>query len=168
MLRHKAYKYRIYPNKEQEVLITKTIGCSRFIYNHFLNLWNDEYSKTHRGLSYNACSAMLPLMKKNEATQWLKEVDSIALQSSLKHLSDSFSRFFKKQTKRPRFKSKKNPVQSYTTKNVNNSIAINGNRLKLPKLGHVRFAKSQEPKGAYIKCDHPKKSEWKVFCCLAL
>ncbi|MDZ7835559.1 MAG: helix-turn-helix domain-containing protein [Alkalibacterium sp.] len=59
MLRHKAYKYRIYPNKEQEVLITKTIGCSRFIYNHFLNLWNDEYNKTHRGLSYNACSAML-------------------------------------------------------------------------------------------------------------
>ena len=97
MLIHKAYKFRIYPNPEQELLITKTIGCSRYIYNYFLSLWNDTYAKTGKGLSYNACSAMLPQMKRNAKTTWLSEVDSIALQSSLKHLADSFTRFFKKQ-----------------------------------------------------------------------
>ncbi|WP_186819634.1 helix-turn-helix domain-containing protein, partial [Kurthia sibirica] len=66
MLRHKAYKFRIYPTKEQEVLIAKTIGCSRFIYNHFLGLWNETYTQTGKGLSYSTCSAMLPKMKKEE------------------------------------------------------------------------------------------------------
>lgn len=124
MLQHKAYKFRIYPNVDQKVLIAKTIGSSRFVYNHFLNLWNDEYSKTGKGLSYYSCSAMLPKLKRDENTCWLKEVDSIALQVSLKNLSDSFSRFFKKQNSKPVFKSKKNLVQSYTTKNVNGSIDL--------------------------------------------
>lgn len=150
MLRHKAYKFRIYPNQEQEMLISKTIGCCRFVYNHFLTLWNEAYSKTGKGLTYNSCSAMLPQMKKNEATNWLKEIDSIAIQSSVKNLANSFSRFFKKQNKKPQFKSKNNPVQSYTTKNVNNSITIIGNSIKLPKLGLVKFAKSREPKGRIL------------------
>ncbi|WP_099301812.1 IS200/IS605 family element RNA-guided endonuclease TnpB [Bacillus sp. Marseille-P3800] len=166
MLRHKAYKYRIYPNTAQEALIAKTIGCSRFIYNHFLNLWNEAYTSTGKGLSYNACSAMLPQMKKDDATIWLKEVDSIAIQSSLKNLADSFTRFFKKQNKRPRFKSKKNPIQSYTTKNVNNSIAINGSRLKLPKLGLVRFANSQEPTGRILNATIRRTASGKYFVSL--
>ncbi len=147
---HKAYKFRLYPNKEQAILINKTIGCSRFVYNHFLNQWNETYKETGKGLSFGKCSAQLPSMKKQEETIWLKEVDSIALQSSLKNLSDSFERFFKKQTKYPRFKSKKNPVQSYTTKATNVNIAILGNKLKLPKLGLVRFAKSREVEGRIL------------------
>ena len=71
-------------------------------------------------------------------------MDSIALQSSLKNLADAYTRFFKKQNKAPRFKSKKNDVQSYTTKETNHNIAIIDNRIKLPKLGLVRFAKSRE------------------------
>lgn len=147
---HKAYKFRLYPNKEQAILINKTIGCSRFVYNHFLNQWNETYKETGKGLSFGKCSAQLPSLKKQEETIWLKEVDSIALQSSLKNLSDSFERFFKKQTKYPRFKSKKNPVQSYTTKATNVNIAILGNKLKLPKLGLVPFAKSREVEGRIL------------------
>lgn len=60
--------------------MAKTMGCSRFIYNYFLNLWNEEYSRTGKGLSYHSCSAMLRKMKKEESTCWLKEVDSIAVQ----------------------------------------------------------------------------------------
>src|SRR5699024_1141008 len=101
MLQHKAYNFRIYPNREQRILIAKTIGCARFVYNHFLHLWNETFVKTGKGLSYHSCSAMLPKMKQDESTSWLKEIDSIALQSSLKHLADSFSRFFKKQTRKP-------------------------------------------------------------------
>ncbi|MDT2494366.1 IS200/IS605 family element RNA-guided endonuclease TnpB [Enterococcus avium] len=163
MLRHKAYKFRIYPNADQEVLIIKTIGCVRFVYNYFLALWNEEYSKNGKGLTYNSCSAMLPQMKKNEATSWLKEVDSIALQSSVKNLSDSFSRFFKKQNRRPQFKSKKNPVQSYTTKNVNKSITIIENIIKLPKLGQVKFAKSREFNGRILNATIRKNPSGKFF-----
>ncbi|GIN94744.1 hypothetical protein J6TS1_06140 [Siminovitchia terrae] len=89
MLRHKACKFRIYPTKEQEIFIAKTIGCSRFVYNQFLHHWNMANAKTGKGLSYEACSALLPQMKREEAICWLKEVDSTALESSLKNLGDS-------------------------------------------------------------------------------
>ncbi|WP_142330132.1 IS200/IS605 family element RNA-guided endonuclease TnpB, partial [Bacillus pseudomycoides] len=72
------------------------------------------------------------------------------LQSTLKNLADAFSRFFKKQNDIPRFKSKKNKVQSYTTKQTNENIAIVGNKMKLPKLGLVRFAKSREVEGRIL------------------
>src|SRR5699024_5198254 len=106
MLVNKAYKFRIFPTKEQEVLIAKTIGCSRFVFNHFLEQWNNAYKETGTGLTYNACSSQLTQLKKELV--WLKEVDSIALQSSLENLADSFSRFFRKQNNAPRFKSKNN------------------------------------------------------------
>ncbi|MED4713166.1 IS200/IS605 family element RNA-guided endonuclease TnpB, partial [Bacillus pseudomycoides] len=150
MLVNKAYKFRIYPNKEQEILIAKTIGCSRFVFNHFLALWNNTYKETRKGLTYPSCSAELTQLKKKQDTIWLKEVDSIALQSTLKNLADAFSRFFKKQNDIPRFKSKNNKVQSYTTKQTNGNIAIVGNKMKLPKLGLVRFAKSREVEGRIL------------------
>ncbi|PXW88443.1 helix-turn-helix protein [Streptohalobacillus salinus] len=85
MLVNKAYKFRIYPNSEQETLIAKTIGCSRFVFNHFLSVGNDTYKKTGKGLSDYACSSQLPKLKKEY--EWLKEVDSIAIQTSVKHLA---------------------------------------------------------------------------------
>lgn len=148
MLINRAYKFRIYPNKEQEILIAKTIGCSRFIFNHFLAQWNDAYKETGKGLTYYSCSSQLTQLKKEFI--WLKEVDSIAIQSSLKNLADSYRRFFKKQNKAPRFKSKKNNVQSYTTKHTNGNIAMVGNKIKLPKLGLVKFAKSREVEGRIL------------------
>ena len=160
---HKAYKFRLYPNKEQAILINKTIGCSRFVYNHFLNQWNETYKETGKGLSYGKCSAQLPSLKKQGETEWLKEVDSIALQSSLRNLSDSFERFFKKQTKCPRFKSKNNPVQSYTTKATNGNIAVLENKLKLPKLGMVRFAKSREVEGRILNATIRRNPTGKYF-----
>ena len=163
---HKAYKFRLYPNKEQAILINKTIGCSRFVYNHFLNQWNEIYKETGKGLSCGKCSAQLPSLKKQEETEWLKEVDSIALQSSLRNLSDSFERFFKKQTKYPRFKSKNNPVQSYTTKATNGNIAVLGDRLKLPKLGMVRFAKSREVEGRILNATIRRNPTGKYFVSL--
>ena len=166
MLRHKAYKYRIYPTKEQEVLIAKTIGCSRFVYNHFLAKWNESYEQTGKGLTYNKCSAELPKMKTAEATSWLKEVDSIALQSSLKNLADAFSRFFKKQNQKPRFKSKSKPVQSYMTKNVNGSIELFEKYIKLPKLGLVKVRNSQNHNGRILNATIRKTPTGKYFVSL--
>ena len=161
MLVNKAYKFRIYPSKEQEIRIAKTIGCSRFVFNHFLAKWNDTYKATGKGLTYNSCSSQLPQLKKELV--WLKEVDSIAIQSSLKNLADAYSRFFKKQNDAPRFKSKKNKVQSYTTKHTNGNIAIVGNKIKLPKLGLVRFAKSREVHGRILNATVRRNPSGKYF-----
>lgn len=164
MLVNKAYKFRIYPTKEQEVLIAKTIGCSRFVFNHFLAKWNETYKETGKGLSYGVCSSELPNLKKE--LPWLKEVDSIAIQSSVKNLADAYSRFFKKQNNAPRFKSKRNKVQSYTTKHTNRNIAIEGNKIKLPKLGLVCFAKSREVEGRILNATIRRNPSGKYFVSL--
>lgn len=164
MLVNKAYKFRIYPTKEQEVLIVKTIGCSRFVFNHFLAKWNETYKETGKGLSYGVCSSELPNLKKE--LPWLKEVDSIAIQSSVKKLADAYSRFFKKQNDAPRFKSKRNKVQSYTTKHTNGNIAIEGDKIKLPKLGLVRFAKSKEVEGRILNATVRRNPSGKYFVSL--
>ncbi|CAI8886081.1 hypothetical protein KOY_04507 [Bacillus cereus VDM021] len=67
MLVNKAYKFRIYPNKEQEILIAKTMGCTRFVFNHFLALWNDTYKETGKGLTYPVSSSKesLTVLKKD-------------------------------------------------------------------------------------------------------
>ena len=158
---NKAYKFRIYPNQDQQVLIAKTIGCSRFVFNHFLDKWNHTYKETGKGLTYGTCSAGLPLLKKE--LSWLKEVDSIALQSSVRNLADSFDRFFKKQNKPPRFKSKRNNVQSYTTKHTNGNIAVIGNTIKLPKLGFVKLAKSREISGRIMNATIRRNPSGKYF-----
>ncbi|MCB4338719.1 IS200/IS605 family element RNA-guided endonuclease TnpB [Bacillus subtilis] len=161
MLVNKAYKFRIYPNKKQETLIAKTIGCNRFVFNHFLDKWNKTYEKTGKGLTYNTCSSELTQLKKE--LLWLKEIDSISLQSSLKNLADAFSRFFKKQNEAPRFKSKKNSVQSYTTKYTNGNIAVVGNKIKLPKLGLMKFAKSRDITGRIIRATIRRNPSGKYF-----
>ena len=161
LLVHKAYKFRIYPDSNQALLIVKTIGCSRFVFNHFLAERSSAYESEKRTLSYNDCSAMLTQLKK-ELT-WLKEVDSTALQSSLRFLDDSFKRFFSRQNDYPRFKSRKNPVQSYTSKFTNNNIAVEYSFLKLPKLGFVRYAKSREVDGRIISATVSRKPSGKFF-----
>ncbi|MEY8347936.1 IS200/IS605 family element RNA-guided endonuclease TnpB [Bacillus cereus] len=161
MLVHKAYKFRIYPNAEQKIRIAKTIGCSRFVFNYFLEKWNDRYKETGKGLTYGTCSSQLSTLKKEFV--WLKEVDNTALQSSLHNLADSYSRFFNKQNKAPRFKSKNNKVQSYTTKHTNGNIAIVGNKIKLPKLGLVTFAKSREVEGRILSATVRKNSSGTYF-----
>ncbi|MGC5327533.1 IS200/IS605 family element RNA-guided endonuclease TnpB [Brevibacillus sp. SYSU BS000544] len=161
MLHHKAFRFRIYPTNDQQLLIHKTLGCSRFVFNHFLAKWNVTYKETNKGLSYNTCATQLPDMKKTFA--WLKEVDSIALQTAVRHLADAFDRFFQKQSEAPCFKSRKNPVQSYTTKYTNGNIAIEGNFLKLPKLGWVRFAKSKDVEGRILSATIRKNPSGKYF-----
>src|SRR5690625_550768 len=73
MLVNKAYKFRIYPTKEQETLIAKTIGCSRFVFNRFLGRWNDTYKETGKGLTYSSCSAELTKLKKELV--WLQGIN---------------------------------------------------------------------------------------------
>ncbi|MDR7317201.1 IS200/IS605 family element RNA-guided endonuclease TnpB [Brevibacillus nitrificans] len=161
MLHHKAFRFRIYPTIEQSIMIQKMLGCCRFVYNHFLNKWNDTYEETGKGLNYHTCAIQLPILK--QTFVWLKEVDSISLQSAVRQLADSFDRFFKGQNESPRFKSRKNPVQAYTTKFVNGNIAVEGNFLKLPKLGWIRFANSKELEGRLLSVTVRRNATGKYF-----
>jgi len=161
VLKNKGYKFRIYPDKEQAILINKTIGCSRFVYNYFLEKWNSTYNETNKGLNYNKCATQLPALKKK--LEWLKEVDSISLQSSIRNLADTYERFFKGKNIRPTFKSKKSSAQTYTTKFTNNNIEVVGNKLKLPKLGLVKFAKSKELEGRILSATIRKTPSGKYF-----
>jgi len=168
VLKHKAYKFRIYPTKEQEILIAKTIGCSRFVFNHFLAKWEELYKTNGKGLSYGSCSKEIPLLK--QEFDWLKEVDSTSVQISIKHLADAFDRFFKKQNERPRFKSKRNPVQSYKTniqgKNQFPEVSIVCNKLKLPKLKWVRSAHSKQVTGRILNATIRRNVSGKYFVSL--
>lgn len=153
---NKAYKIRIYPNKEQRILINKTFGCCRFVYNYFLAEKIKLYKEEGKTLSaFDTIRLLTPLKQELE---WLKEPDKCSLQNVLRSLDSAYKLFFKGNGY-PRFKSKKGNHNSYTT---NQSIRIFDRQIQLPKLGKVKFrgkydiqgrivsaTVSQEPSGKY-------------------
>ena len=139
----KGVKFRIYPNKEQKNLINQTLGCCRLIYNKGLAMRNEIY-KNGGKTSYSQTSTMLTMLKKCDDFAFLKVVDSIALQQSLRDLDRGFVNFFQKRAAHPVFKSKHNHHQSYRTINQGENIRIVGKHIKLPKLGYVKARQSME------------------------
>ena len=140
---NKGVKFRAYPNKEQQNLINQTLGCCRLIYNKGLAMRNDAFVQGQK-VGYTQTSAMLTGLKRQEDFVFLKDVDSIALQQSLRDLDRGFKNFFKKRTRYPQFKSKHNNHQSYRTINQGDNIRIVGKYIKLPKLGYVKIKRSME------------------------
>ncbi len=129
---NKSYKVRIYPNKEQKVLLDKHFGCVRFVYNHFLNLRNVEYKENKINLNYVVTANKLTEMKNLENFNFLNEVNSQSLQWSLKHLDNSFRNFFRGQTKFPNFKKKSNN-QSFKVP-VNSTFKLDNKKIVIPKF----------------------------------
>ena len=146
----KGYKFRIELNKKQIEQVNINLGCSRFVYNYYLDKWNKSYSETGKGLSYNKCSSDLTKLKK-EFT-WLKDADSTCLQRSLKNLSKAFQALFDKVADKPVFHKKRN-FASYTTvnnldKNGYASIRlVDNNHIHLPLLGIVKYKNSRKIEG---------------------
>ena len=130
---NKSFKVRIYPNKEQQVLLEKTFGANRFVYNHFLNLKSKLYEFYKIKLSYNNSSKVLTELKKQKT--WLKEVDSVSLQQTLRDLDNAYQNFFSKRGKYPNFK-KKQDKNSYRT---NQSIKVGNSFITILKIGMLRF-----------------------------
>lgn len=161
----KAFKVTLIPNYNQQVLINKTIGCARFVYNRFLALRQELYTTEQKILNYNACSQQLTLLKKE--IEWLKEVDKFALQNSLKNLETAYKNFFtdlkksknKKGVGFPKFKKKYGCKQSYKTNFTNGNIQVIENRLKLPKCGWIKFHKSQDITGKLVNVTITRTSE---------
>lgn len=190
----KAYKYRIYPNKEQIEMIQKTFGCCRYVYNYFLNKQAIAISRKEKPMKYTECASQLVFLKAEH--EWLKEIDSIALQSSVKHLDTAFKNFnrkrkikgyvqYTKKTRKrakrqqreltlfdqqdfPKFKSKKHNKKSYQTKCVNHNIVYWGRYIKLPKLGYVKTRNRLEPQGRILNAtisQTPDRKYYVSLCC---
>ncbi|MBC3081267.1 IS200/IS605 family element transposase accessory protein TnpB [Staphylococcus capitis] len=137
MERLKAYKFRIYPATTQEVFFAKSFGCVRKVYNLML----DERIKAYQQYKSDTSKQnKLPTPAKYKKDYpFLKEVDSLALANAQQHLDKAYQNFFRdKSVGFPKFKSKKHPIQSYTTNNQKGSISLIGNQyIKLPKLKSV-------------------------------
>ena len=174
----KSYKFRIYPNESQRILIEKTFGCRRFVYNHYLAKSIEDYERTGKSNSYSQNSKDYSELKKLEEFSWLKETDASAHQRALKNLDTAYQNFFRrvKQGQKPgfpRFK-KKTSAQSYTTPNV---MGVRGtiesilrtNHIKICKLGWVEAKIDRVPQGHWVNMTIRRTSSGKYFvslCCV--
>ena len=131
---NKSFKVRIYPTQEQQVLLEKTFGANRFIYNYFLNLKTKLYEFYKIRLSYNNSSKVLTELKKQKS--WIREVDSVSLQQTLRDLDRAYQNFFSDRCKYPKFK-KKQDNNSFRTRGY--YIKINNRYIAIPKIGKLRF-----------------------------
>ena len=91
---NRAYKFRIYPTTEQQVLFVKTFGCVRLVYNYWLDRKIKKYEYDKTTVTYTSCAKEMAELKKTETYLFLQDVDSIALQQSLRHLDTAFQNFF--------------------------------------------------------------------------
>jgi len=165
---YRSYKFRVYPDREQRELINKTLGCVRFVYNYCRgeqkkkedmwvlvnemvqkgyfteNRYKSEFFNTYENIKY--------ITQLKKTYEWLKEVDNIALQSAVENLGMAYKRYYKGLSKRPKFKSKRNPVQSYTSicnhakEGKGGTIRIEGKFIRIPKVGKVKMETSDKLK----------------------
>jgi len=132
---NKAYKFRIYPNNDQKILMEKTFGCTRFIYNKMLEDKINYYQQEKKMLK------VTPAMYKQDYL-WLKEVDSLALANVQLNLEKAYKSFFRTPSIGfPKFKSKRKSRASYTSNYVNNNIKLETKHIVLPKLGPIKIMK---------------------------
>ncbi len=140
---NKAFKFRIYPKTEQQIVIAKTFGCARFVYNRMLADRIQHYKETGKSLNNT------PAQYKKEF-EWLKEVDSLALANAQLNLNKAYKNFFRdKAIGFPKFKSKKSNHRSYTTNCVNGNIKVERGYIKLPKLGVVKIKQHRDVPDEY-------------------
>ena len=144
MKKQRAYRFRIYPDREQEKLIHKTFGCCRFVYNRMLSERKEIYEKTGKAVR------LTPAKYKKEYV-WLKEVDSLALANVQLNLEAAYQKFFKEEKAGfPKFKSKHRSRKSYTTNVVNGNIRLVNGRLRLPKVGFIKIRQHRAVPEEYI------------------
>lgn len=150
-MKHLALKVRIYPTQEQTVLINKTLGCCRQVYNIMLasrldfydkNIKDKELSKTEKSEIYKSYKAPTEKELKQEF-EYMKEVSAVALQQSHRDQEGAFQKFFKGLAKFPKFHSKK---QKNSFRELNCKFFWNARRITLPKIGEVRFRNRELPK----------------------
>lgn len=149
----KSYKLRIYPTKSQIKQIEKTFGCCRFIYNYFLAKSIKDYKETGKSNTFYQNSKLIPELKRSDETRWLSEVDSTALQQSVRNLGSAYDNFFRRvkegQTPGfPKFKKKNNARQSYQTIYTHSTdFKLNSKSIMIRKIGYIKYRGSLDIKG---------------------
>ncbi|MEZ2276497.1 MAG: IS200/IS605 family element RNA-guided endonuclease TnpB [Microcoleus sp.] len=138
---YQAYKYRIYPTSEQETLLAKSFGCARWFWNYALNLCQETYKNTGKGLSRGYIQGLLPALKKEY--EWLKEPYSQCLQVVALNLSTAYKNFFDKRALLPKFKSKHGRQSISYPQNVK----FDGDKINLPKIGLVHCQRHRDFEG---------------------
>jgi putative transposase len=138
---YKAYKYRIYPTREQETLLTKSFGCARWFWNYALNLCQETYKATGKGLTRGYIQGLLPALKKEY--EWLTEPYSQCLQVVALNLSTAYKNFFDKRAMLPKFKSKHGRQSISYPQNVK----FDGDKINLPKIGLVHCQRHRDFEG---------------------
>ena len=157
---NRTYRFRLYPNREQTELLAKHFGCSRFVYNYFLNQRNEQYKLTGKSDNYYAQAKSLTEMKKQEETAWLKEVNAQTLQFAIRSLEAAYNNFFKKRAKFPKFKSK-HSKNSFT---VPQAASVAGGRLFIPKFNEgIKCRVHREINGKIGKVTITKTPSGKYF-----
>ena len=127
---HKSYKFRIYPTKEQESLLSKHFGHCRFVFNYFLNERKEKYLNEKTSLNYYDNTKTLTELKKQEEFEWLKQVNAQSLQASIRNLDTAYKNFFRGNAKFPQFKSRKKK-NSFT---VPQSAKLEDGKIIIPKF----------------------------------
>ena len=163
-----SYKFRMYPNAEQENLIRRTFGCCRFVFNYFLAQRVSEYESTGKSPTRFQQDKELTVLK--QKLEWLQEPDKCALQNAVRNLDTAYKNFFRRVKNGekpgfPKFKSKRDHRQSYTT---NCNIKLFENAVQLPKLGRVKCRVSTEVKGHILSATISQNPSGKYFvslCC---
>lgn len=140
---NKSFKVRVYPTNEQRVLLEKTFGANRFVYNYFLNLKKKLYEFYKINLSYNNCSKALTELKRQKS--WLRHVDSVSLQQTLRDLDNAYRSFYKG-SGYPKFK-RKDDKNSYRT---SSSIRVDNYFITIPKVGLLRYKDMYKLEGCNI------------------
>lgn len=146
----RAIKVRLYPTKNQEELMWKSAGVSRFAYNWGLAYLNDYYEKNKKSLSIGNLRRIFTELRKSNEFPWLKEVSSEIPQQALKDLGDAFNDFFKKKADYPKFKKKNKCETSFF--HLNNKFVVENKRIKLEKIGYIKMKdEGRLPVGNYKK-----------------
>lgn len=164
-----SYKFRIYPNIEQQELIQKTFGCCRYVYNYFLDQRIKSYQTEKKGVKYFDQSKELTVLRRE--LDWLREPEYNALQNSLRDLDKAYKNFFRRVKNKekpgfPKFKSKKNNRRSYRT---NGKICLIEKYILLPKLGPIRCHISKKIEGRILSATISQNPSGKYFvalCCV--
>lgn len=160
MIVNKTYKFRIYPTAEQEVLLAKHFGHTRWVYNYFLNERKEQYQKSKKSDNYYAQAKTLTEIKKNEETQWLKDVNSQTLQFALRSLDTAFLNFFRGNAQFPRFKSRKHK-NTFTIPQLG---AIEDGKINIPKFKDgIKVKLHREVKGKIGKMSITKTPTGKYY-----
>lgn len=136
----KAFKYELHPTAEQRVMLHKTFGCVRFVYNWGLNEKSKAYEENQKNLSCFDLIKQVTALKKEAAHEWLSEVHSQPLQMALRNLDTAYTNFFNKKSKFPNFK-KKSRKQSFQ---YPQGVKVIDDKVFLPKIGWCDFVKHRD------------------------